>query len=326
MSWIRKENDVNANLSVVNSCSKPFKQKSLSQKPLNSIAYNVYDMAAKQSKTKKTLAKDLSDEEKESVIQEVLDYMLGRRSPVASSPDCFLCKGVPPTKEKCSQSCSHNQRSVTGLPVYRSSPHKHLNSANFSKKNCVTPTTKDKKAKQTKIINGKQAEEQRESPIKKWLENGSNATKAVASTESTYASNTLGKEHFQSSKRSKQVGDSKCQYTSKTYIKPFGEKCSMDNHSCLECQELKGVKSTAPLKRQSRYWGRKSCTQPLKSDKTDSCVRQPHQNNKSQSCKAIIQTSSANGTTYWPRVLISSHLNVLFSRITAENDNMLYRV
>lgn len=322
MSRIREENDVNDNLSVVDYCSKQMKQKSLSEKPLNGIAHNAHDMAgpAKQSKTKQKLSEDMNDEEKESVIQEVLDYMLGHRSPVASSSDCLFYKGVAPSKEKFSPSCSHNQPSVTDFPVYRSSPPKHLNSAHFSKRNVAT-NIKDKKAKKRKIIVGKQPEEQRESHIQKLLEDGFGATTALASIEATYASNILGKEHFLLSKQPEQVGDSKHQHTCKMYTKPFGKKCSMDNHLCLECQELKGVKSMTPSKRRSRYWGRKRCTQPLQSDKTDSFVMQPHQNNKSQSSKTIVQTSS-NGSPYWPRVLISSHLNVLFSRINAENDNM----
>ncbi|KAI9552469.1 hypothetical protein GHT06_022835 [Daphnia sinensis] len=321
MNRTREENDVNDNLSVVSSSSKPIKQKSLSKKPLNGIAYNVYDMAApaKHSKTKKTLSEDLNDEEKESVIQEVLDYMLGHRSPVASSSDCLSCKGVAPTKEKFSPSCSHNQHSVTDHPVYRSPP-KHLNGANIYMKN-VTTTNKDKKAKQTKIIVGKQTEEPRGSPVKKLLENGSGATTALVSTESTYASNTVGEEHFPSSKQSEHVGDSKQQHTFKTYNKLFGEKCSTDNHVCLEWQELKGVKSMTSSKRRSRYWGRKRCMQPLQSDLTDSFIMQSHQNNKSQSSKAIT-SSSTNRTPYWPRVLISSQLNDLFSRLNAENDNM----
>ncbi|KZS10147.1 Uncharacterized protein APZ42_025459 [Daphnia magna] len=288
MSRIREENDVNDNLSVVDYCSKQMKQKSLSEKPLNGIAHNAHDMAgpAKQSKTKQKLSEDMNDEEKESVIQEVLDYMLGHRSPVASSSDCLFYKGVAPSKEKFSPSCSHNQPSVTDFPVYRSSPPKHLNSAHFSKRNVAT-NIKDKKAKKRKIIVGKQPEEQRESHIQKLLEDGFGATTALASIEATYASNILGKEHFLLSKQ----------------------------------PEQKGVKSMTPSKRRSRYWSRKRCTQPLQSDKTDSFVMQPHQNNKSQSSKTIVQTSS-NGSPYWPRVLISSHLNVLFSRINAENDNM----
>lgn len=86
MSRIPEETDANANLSLIKSRSRLVKQKASSNKSENRIAFKAGNITipAKKSKRKITLAEELSDQEKETVIQEVLGYMLGHRPSLVS--------------------------------------------------------------------------------------------------------------------------------------------------------------------------------------------------------------------------------------------------